>query len=120
MSFKSRLSRLEKKLSKPSEVSLSLRSEVHFLLKCSDLLENLDRAGFTQEQKEAAWCQYVETVVEFCKAYPNNGIYLLPPNNDPDIFEEPKFIASYREVSPALKPYLHLIEEVERQAEEAQ
>jgi len=120
MSFKSRLSRLEKKLSKPSEVSLPLKSEVHFLLKCSDLLGNLDRAGFTQEQKDAAWGRYVAAVVEFCKAYPNNGIYWLPPNNDPDVFEEPVFIAPCREVSPALKPYLHIIEEVERQAEETQ
>ncbi|MCL2476753.1 hypothetical protein [Candidatus Bathycorpusculum sp.] len=52
--------------------------------------------------------------MEFCRAYPNNGIYLLPPNNSLDTLEEPKFIAPYREVNPALKPCLHLIEEVER------
>jgi hypothetical protein len=120
MRIKSRLSNLERKLAKPSEHSLPLKSEVHFLLKCSELLENLDREGFTQEQKEAAWCQYVAAVVEFCKAYPNNGLYFLPPNNGSAVFEEPVFIAPYREVSPALKPYLHIIEEVERQNETTQ
>ena len=77
MSFKSRLLRLERHLSRVQNQAWPLSERMQLLLRnCDTAIIEFSRCE-SEVEREVAYCRFIEAVRELCQVYPNNGIYEL-------------------------------------------